>query len=229
MYANITETRIREWSLDVFDIDSIQAASLLFQTGYLTVKEVLHGTGSTAYLLDIPNREVREAFNLHILAELTEKGSQFAESAYWKMDDSLRSGDLQKLLVVLQSLMAAIPYNLHINLEAYYHTLFFAIVNILGFDIDVEVPTSMGRIDAVLEIEDKVYIIEFKYKNCAPDAPDDTKRQLFDEALGEGMKQIEDRGYADKYAGSGKAIYKAAFAFLGRGDIEMRMEKSDTV
>ena len=35
------------------------------------------------------------------------------------------------------------------------------------------------------------------------------------------MKQIRDRGYADKFSGSGKAVYLAAFAFLGRSDIEM--------
>ena len=38
------------------------------------------------------------------------------------------------------------------------------------------------------------------------------------------MKQIKDKGYADKYEGSGKAIYHAAFAFLGRDEIEMRSE-----
>ena len=35
------------------------------------------------------------------------------------------------------------------------------------------------------------------------------------------MKQIADRGYADKYIGSGKAIYQAAFVFLGRDEVEM--------
>ena len=35
------------------------------------------------------------------------------------------------------------------------------------------------------------------------------------------MKQIEDRGYCKKYAGSGKTIYQAVFAFLGRDEIEM--------
>ena len=35
------------------------------------------------------------------------------------------------------------------------------------------------------------------------------------------MKQIADRGYADKYAGSGKTVYLAAFAFLGRDNVEM--------
>jgi hypothetical protein len=39
------------------------------------------------------------------------------------------------------------------------------------------------------------------------------------------MKQIKDRGYADKFAGSGKNVTLAAFAFLGRDDIEMTAEE----
>jgi len=39
------------------------------------------------------------------------------------------------------------------------------------------------------------------------------------------MEQINARGYHIKYAASGKAIYRVAFAFLGRDDIEMRVEQ----
>ena len=68
-------------------------------------------------------------------------------------------------------------------------------------------------------------LTEFKYKSCAPDASGEEKRIIFDAALGEAMEQINSRGYADKYEGSGKEICKAAFAFLGRDNIEMRVEQ----
>jgi len=38
------------------------------------------------------------------------------------------------------------------------------------------------------------------------------------------MAQISNVGYQEKYAGTGKKICLAAFAFLGRSDIEMRFE-----
>ena len=79
--------------------------------------------------------------------------------------------------------------------------------------------------DAALELEDKAYVIEMKYKDCPPDASKEEKQRLFDEALAEGMAQISDKGYAKKYEGSGKTVYSAAFAFLGRDDIEMLAEK----
>ena len=137
------------------------------------------------------------------------------------MKDALSAGDLQGLLATLRSLFASIPYELHIGREAYYHSIFFAIMTILGFTMDAETSVSGGRVDAVLELEDRAYVMEFKYVDCAYDAPPEDKQKLFDKALEEGMSQIESRGYANKYAGSGKKVTQAAFAFLGRDDIDM--------
>jgi hypothetical protein len=97
-------------------------------------------------------------------------------------------------------------------------------MNALGLYMDAEVSVSGGRIDAVLEYADKAYVMEFKYESCKPDVDPEQKQKLFEKALDEGMKQIKDKGYADKYAGSGKTVYHAAFAFLGRDEIEMRLE-----
>ena len=103
-------------------------------------------------------------------------------------------------------------------MEAYYHSIFFAIMSVLGFKTLAEVSVSKGRIDAVLEYRDKVYVFEFKYCKCPQGAE---KKKIADKALEQGMKQITDRGYADKYKGSGKTVYLAAFVFLGRDDVEM--------
>ena len=137
------------------------------------------------------------------------------------MKEALRTGNLQGMLVTLRSLFASIPYELHIGKEAYYHSIFYAIMNVLGFDMDAEASVSGGRVDAVLELGDKVYVMEFKYMDCPLDTAPSDKQKLFEQALESGMQQIESRGYAKKYAGSGKIIHKAAFAFLGRDDIEM--------
>ena len=223
---NINNMQMNEWAMDSFDVRDIQVTALLFQTGYLTVKEVIPedvmGT-TTSYILKMPNLEVREAFNLHILSVFTTQGGDSTLTAYWSIKKALQSGELQQMRDILKSLFAAIPYYLHINREAYYHSIFYAIMNLLGFEVSVEIATSMGRIDATLEHGDRVYIIEFKYKDCPQDADEETKRTLFDKALDEGEKQIKDMGYADKYSGSSKQVIQAAFAFLGRDDIEMRV------
>jgi len=83
---------------------------------------------------------------------------------------------------------------------------------------------SRRRVDAILELDDKIYVMEFKYVKCPKDASDDKKKKLFETILEDAMKQINNKGYCDKYMGSCKVIYKAAFAFLGRDDIEMKVE-----
>jgi hypothetical protein len=160
---------------------------------------------------------------LQIISEFTEKDYNVTASAYRKIRDSLNTGNLQAMLGILKSLFSSIPYQLHVNNEAYYHSIFFAVMTVLGFDINAEVSVAGGRIDATLEKDDEVYIIEFKYKQCPVDACIETKHNLFESALDEGMDQIISRGYAKKYESSGKKIYQAVFAFIGRDDIELRV------
>jgi hypothetical protein len=197
---------------------------LLFQTGYLTVKNVSYDMLYPVYGLVMPNYEVRDAFNMHIIAELTEKGGVFADTAYKRIYGSLKAGDLQQMRDMLRGLFASIPYQLHIDREAYYHSIFYAVMSVLGFDMEAEVSVSKGRIDAILELDDKVYVMEFKYEDCPIGASLEDKQRLFETALTKGMGQIKEKGYRDKYVGGGKTIYLAAFAFLGKDDIEMRFE-----
>ena len=221
-FLALSNLEISERALDTFDIRKMSIAPLLFQTGYLTVDEKRYRGDSESYLLRTPNLEVAEAFHLSIIAEFTQNDEDYTETAYWRIKESLKTGDLQNVLTILKALFASIPYQLHVDREAYYHSIFLAILNILGFGANAEVPTAKGRIDAVLEFDDKIYILEFKYKGCKPDASPEDKQQLFIKALDDGMRQIEETGYANKYAGSGKTIYHAVFAFLGRDDIDLK-------
>ena len=223
-YMDIRNAKISEDMLDTVETDRIAIEPLLFQTGYLTVKEIRQEFDDAIYTLEMPNNEVRRAFNMHVLASLAQSDDIRAGQARMEIATALRSGDLQKMLGTLRRFFASMPYNLHIDQEAYYHSLLYAFMSALGFDMDVEVSVSQGRVDAVLKLEDKVYVMEFKHEKCPPGASEEKKRKLFDKALGEAMDQIKDRGYDAKHRGSGKAIYLAAFAFLGRDDIELRVE-----
>jgi hypothetical protein len=226
-YTRLKNPMISEFMLDVVELDRITVEPLLFQTGYLTVKEIIQMKGPPAYLTEMPNHEVREAFNLHVVSALTENDTVRTGQMQMGMGQALETGNLQQALDILRRFFASIPYNLHIEKEAYYHSLFYALLSALGVRMDVEVTVAGGRVDATVELKDKVYVLEFKYRQCPPDAGEGDKRKLFGEALDEAMAQIKDRGYAAKYLGSGKAVYQAAFAFLGRGEIEMRTMDAD--
>jgi len=224
VYSSLRKLKITELMLDCAELDNIEAELMLFQSGYLTVKEVEPTAGSDNYHLEIPNFEVREAFHLQALTAFTGGKQSRVKDIQQEIDQALHEGDLSRVLAMLKGLFASIPYQLHIDREAYYHSIFLAVMNVLGFDADAEVSVSGGRVDAVLELDDKVYIIEFKYAQCAPDASPEEKQALFGKTLDEGLKQIKDKGYASKYTGSSKTIYQAAFAFLGRDEIAVRID-----
>jgi hypothetical protein len=223
-YTNLNDMIVTSQMLDSVQISNVAVEPLLFQTDYLTVEEVLYDMGEVAYLLRIPNYEVEKAFNLHVLSALTESDDVRAGQARIKIYQAMREGNLEEILGVLRGLLASIPYQLHVDAESYYHSIFYAIMNVMGFDIDAEVSTSKGRVDAILELDDKVYIFEFKYIKPKPEVSAEDKLKHFKNALEEAMSQINDRGYAKKYTGSGKTVYQAAFAFQGRDEIEMLME-----
>ena len=222
-YLKLRNYRITESMMDNFDITTIEAEPLLFQTGYLTVKEILYTMDEPLYVLDIPNYEVRIAFNLQMLAALTSNGEVRTGNMQIQIREALEAGNLDAMLELLRGFFASIPYELHVKSEAYYHSIFYALMTFLGFDMPLEVSTSRGRVDAVLELNDKAYVMELKYEDCPKDVSLDVKRELFDKTLAEAMEQIEKRGYADRYKGSGKTVIKAGFAFLGRDEIEMRV------
>jgi hypothetical protein len=71
-FLSLENLDISESEMDRFDIDTIAIEPLLLQTGYLSVKDVYYEYGTPSYLVEIPNREVKEAFNLQIIATFTE-------------------------------------------------------------------------------------------------------------------------------------------------------------
>ena len=221
----MNNTIITELSLDSADLYNIEAEPLLFQSGYLTIQEVVYTGGAAVYKLHTPNYEVRDAFSANIIAIFTGSGAQNTQVAQIVMKDALNRGEPERMLDTLRTLFSSIPYNLHINREAYSHSIFYAIMTVLGFKIESEVETANGRIDAVLDMPDKIYIMEFKYKERPPQTGRDMKAAFAKAALDEAMAQIEARGYSNKYIESGKLIYHVALAFLGRDDIEMRVTR----
>ena len=224
IYFNIQNAKATEFMLDSADLSRVEPLPLMFQSGYLTVKDIDFSRGTPIYYLEIPNHEVREAFNLHIISGFTEGGDTSAQIAKLDMEEALRDGDLQRMLDLLKGLFASIPYHIHVDVEAYYHSIFYAVMTVLGFNVDAEVAVSKGRIDSVLELTDKAYIMEFKYAKCSPEARDEERARLTEKMLEDGISQIESRGYHGKYTGSGKKVYLVAFAFLGRDEIAMKAE-----
>jgi hypothetical protein len=196
-------------SLSSFDVPQIEINSLLFQTGYLTIKK--WDDLAQLVTLDFPNKEVSNAFSAHLLAEFSEKGEQKTNSLVMRMATHLREGAAETFVESLKSLFAGIAYPIQPagdsgieNYEKYYHTMFYLVLRLLGYDIHPEVLTHTGRIDAVITTLDYIYIVEFKLGDATS-----------------AMAQIKIKQYHQKYLGLGKKIILLGIGF----DVETRNVK----
>jgi hypothetical protein len=54
-----------------YDIENPGAISMLFQTGYLTIKDIIPVGIKSKYVLSCPNEEVRESYSKHFQANYT--------------------------------------------------------------------------------------------------------------------------------------------------------------
>ncbi len=154
-------------SLSKFEVEDIEINSILFQTGYLTIRAIdpRRQTATMAF----PNKAVANAFSANLLAEFSEKGAQKTDALVLRMADELRSGNAAAFIASLKSLFAGIAYPIQPsgsdgieNYEKYYHTMFYLVLRLLGYDVQAEVLTHDGRIDAVVTTESYRYIFEFK-------------------------------------------------------------------
>jgi hypothetical protein len=142
----------------LFDITQPKAVPLLWQSGYLTIKAF----NEDVFTLGFPNAEVREAWFSMMLGHFCGSDGADGQTSAAIMLAALRTGDRPQFEQAIVALFASIPYDLHVNREAYYHSIFFAVLQATGGEVLAEPHSDKGRADAVLKTRDTIYVIEFK-------------------------------------------------------------------
>jgi hypothetical protein len=191
----LEDLQVEELSLSTFDIERLALVPLLFQTGYLTIKE--YDPPTRRYTLYYPNYEVENAFLIHLLDAFSNFQQGLSITHLWRLIEALQTHDLKEFFKLLKVFFANIDYDLHLPNEKYYQTIFYLIFMLMGIKIQAETKTNDGRIDAVVEVADQIYIFEFKLNKTAQEAVD----------------QIVDKAYAQKYGMRGKAITQVGVNF----------------
>lgn len=189
---------VSEQTFAAYDLNDLNPMGLLWQTGYLTIKEVFPNpmTGNL-YLLGFPDQEVKQTFNASLLAKYSGIRDYMLSGMLYQMLLKLRDGHLEEFMRSLQSFFASIPYDLRGGDERYYQTIFFVTFLLMGCMVEAESRTSDGRIDAVIAMDSHIYLFEFKLDQPAPKA----------------LQQIEDKQYYLKYLSAGKPITMIGASF----------------
>ena len=189
--------------LSAFDVDEMSTEALLFQTGYLTIRDAEDCNGRTRYRLGYPNHEVRQSLNEHLLHALLPASSRrLAEDG--PLRQLLAANDFAGLDTLFRSFFAGIPHQWHtkndiVRYEGYYASVFYSWFATAGLDVRAEESTGGGRLDMAVPYNGQVYLFEFKTVGKAP--------------AGAAMAQLEEKRYADKYRHLGQPIHLIGVEF----------------
>ncbi len=185
---------VGESIFSVYDLDRLGVEALLFQTGYLTIRDVT----DEIWRLGYPNLEVKCAFLKHLFHSFTTDLPGPEQSRFRNLAGYLKSEDLDAFFETVNAIFASIPYTLKGEPnDAWFHTLFYLMVSASGAYTQCEVLTSRGRIDLTVQFPEKIWIMEFKCRQTA-------------EA---GIKQIHEKGYSDSYRGLNRKLLLLGIGF----------------
>lgn len=190
--------------LGAFDVDDIVPEAMLWQTGYLTLKQHNPTPSGWLYTLGLPNHEVRTALNRALLSAWS-PGTRHALQESLPLYDGLASGDSAAVHAHFQRLYASIPHDWYRNnpitqYEGYWASVFYSHLAALGLDIVAEDVSNQGRCDLAIRYQNCVWVIEFKLT-------------AGDTASGAALEQIKAKNYAAKYRAPGTQVIELGIEF----------------
>ena len=171
------------------------AITLLYQAGYLTIKS--YEPQSRLYGLGYPNKEVEDSF-MESLSEfytpIDKNPSAFSVSAFVQ---DIRSGNVEMLMRRLTAFFADMDYQIMGNDELYFQNTLYVMLKLIGQQVQVERHTSNGRMDALIQTDKYVYILELKRDKDPQDALD----------------QIDEKGYDWPFLADERQVFRIGASF----------------
>ena len=179
-------------SLDSIDTNPLP---LLYQSGYLTIKD--YNPEFDVYTLGFPNGEVERGFTRFLFRNYAPIRPEKSASFVKDFTIEVRNGQPEKFMPRLETLFAGQDYQIMGDTELYFHNVTSLVFKMLGFYVDVERHTTDGRMDMLVQTKDYIYIFEFK----------------IDKSADEALKQIEEKQYAKPFEHDSRKLYKIGVNF----------------
>ena len=180
--------------LDVCDALELPAKALMYQSGYLTIKNVVgeaNGIDEQKLVLGIPNREVRTAIRNGWFDSIVKVPAAEFDALVDVAKKQLAAGDLRGLVgETLYRIYAKIPPAWRVRSEADVKRHFRLFMEMLGARVAAEESSAFGYADAIIETKAFVWVFEFKFNKSAKAA----------------VAQIRAKGYADAYRGDRRPV-----------------------
>ena len=195
---DITRNRVPVSQLKGVNAERPNAITLLYQTGYLTIKE--YNPADRLYRLGYPNREVEDSFMESLSEFYTPIDKNPGVFSVFKFVEDIRSGNVEMLMRRFTAFFADMDYQIMGNDELYFQNTMYVMLKMIGQQVQVERHTSNGRIDVLVQTDRYVYIIELKRDKNPDDALD----------------QIDEKGYDWPFLADERKVFRIGANFSTR-------------
>ena len=195
---DVLNTQCDLLSLVGLDLKNADPLALLYQTGYLTIKD--YDSHTDIVTLGIPNNEVRDDLSRVLLPLYVKIKRGTVEGKIRDLISSMNMGKPDKFMKTLEAFFAGISYEMKMENENNFQNAVYVLLTLIGANAKVEERTSEGRMDLTIETRNFIYIVELKF--------DGTARQALD--------QINERHYARKFHTDGRHIFKIGASFSSK-------------
>ena len=191
---NISRENVREETLTDANFDNLKPVTLMYQTGYLTIKD--YNPEQFTYNLDYPNEEVKRGF-VNSLSETFTPSLSDGKFSIFAFANDVKAGNVEAFMRRFSAFLSDNGYRVQGEQEKYFQNTMSIFFRLMGLYVKTEYQTSNGRIDIVVETDRFVYIIELK-RDQSPEIA---------------LQQIEAKGYDKPFLASGKQIIKLGINF----------------
>jgi hypothetical protein len=214
-YVNPTELEhfeVDNYFFNSFSLEHLDIVGLLYQTGYLTIKEASFSIAGSSYILGYPNIEVRHSMIYNLTQAYTYKTKSIVSQAMVRMKRGLEKGDIDLFIQQLKIILSDISHHLHPKKtnkkedaetvlfrmwEGYFQTIIYLVTSYMDMTVQSEVTKHKGRLDLVAESNDFIYLMEFKLEGSSANA----------------IEQIKNREYAASYKNATKKVFLVGVNF----------------
>lgn len=195
---DVSSLELTDAGMNAFEPERIKPVTLLYQTGYLTIKGFEQSGTDITYLLGFPNNEVESSFLKFLSGLYVGQGETSATSFSLTVARTLRARDPEGFVEAFRAFFGSIPYDLTDRQnEQSWQAIMYVVLRMIGINVGGEVRIAKGRIDLTVETATDAYIIEVKRDSTAQKA----------------IEQIQAREYTDRFRLTGKSVTLIGIAF----------------
>ena len=197
---------VDEISFREYDPNTKNMLPVIYQSGYLTIKGF--DAEDRMFWLDFPNREVEQSFLKILLAKYVSVPYDDMGLEISNLRNALRNKDVDRVCSMIKAAVSDLPTIVKKDIcENYYESVTHLMFRLSGMRVVSELQNVNGRSDVVVTTKDAVFIFELKMD----------KGKDVDEVAQAALAQIDGNGYAERFAVSGKRMFKVALVFSSDG------------